>query len=426
MTTVEEDALINRRCPVSAGDAGRMEVKRCRRRPAHRAHSLLRRLTSGPWLLVALRIRIVRSSLLGRMLSRSSHRRTRAYAKLPLLGRLMRRFLQSRDSIIFYRAAIEEAGGWKPFQQEFALRVPVLCYHHIGEKAKGSWPLLTLSPAVLEDQMRWLAKRGYTGISASAWLAWLQRGSPLPEKPVVLTFDDAYSDLVQTALPILRQHRFQATLFLVSRHIGGASTWDAELGYPSRPLMSRGEILSAMKSGVEVGSHTRTHRNLRHLSEAELNSELELSRGELTRLTGDPVRVMAYPFGSEDRRVRECAAKFYDLAFSCRPGLNRWDTDQHRLHRMFVHRSRLNFALQVKFGVDLYAIYRFFPDRLHTLWRRVVVRAKSRGELRFGAVTEQDSAGEAGCHELAAPLARMSANCPQTSSPVRLGKADLS
>ena len=397
--TVDNDALIRQCRPVGPADAGRKEVIRCRRNPHHRGRSLLRSLTSGPGLLVVLRIGIVRSSMLGRTSPILPRARARSYRKIPFLGSALLRFLQARDSIVFYRAAVEEAGGWETFRQEFALRVPVLCYHHVGAKAKGSWPLLTLSPTVFENQMHWLADRGYAGISASDWLAWLECGSPLPEKPVLLTFDDAYSDLVQTALPILREHRFKATLFPVSQYIGGASTWDAGLGYPSRPLMSETEILHAMQGGITIGSHTRTHRNLRQLPDAELRRELELSRNELVRLTGGPVRSLAYPFGSENRRVRAGASKFYDLAFGCRSGLNAWASNRRRLRRMFVHRNRLIFALQVKYGVDLYAIYRLVPDKLRTLWRRIVHRPGSQGDAGVGY--------------------------PQSAGPIGPGKADL-
>ena len=397
--TVDNDAQIGEYRPVGPADAGRYEVLRCRRDPRHRGRSLLRSLTAGPGLLVALRTRIVRSSVTGRISPRLPRSRAGFYEKIPLLGGVLRRFLRARDSIVFYCAAVEEAGGWKAFRQEFALRVPVLCYHHVGAKAKGSWPLLTLSPAVFEEQMRWLADRGYAGISASDWLAWLERGAPLPEKPVVLTFDDAYSDLVQTALPILREHRFRATLFPVSQYIGGASTWDAGLGYPSRPLMSETEILHAMQGGITIGSHTRTHRNLRQLADAELKTELELSRTELIRLTGDSVRTLAYPFGSENPRVRACAAKFYDLAFGCRSGLNGWASDRGGLRRMFVYRNGLNFVLQVKYGIDLYAMYRLVPDKLRSLWRRIVPRTGSQGNAEAGY--------------------------PQTAGPIGPGKADL-
>jgi peptidoglycan/xylan/chitin deacetylase (PgdA/CDA1 family) len=412
MTTARGDnePVLTRHGPIGPAQAGRDEVRRCREVPGHRAHSLLRRLLAGPRWSVALRIRIACSAWFRRGLPAFSGARGEVQAKLPLFGLVAKRFRQFRDSLVFLAAAIEEAGGWEAFREEFARRVPVLCYHHVGSRAQGSWPLLTLSPAALERQMEWLQKRGYTGISASDWLAWLETGAPLPEKPVVITFDDAYSDLVQTAIPILRHHHFKATLFLVSQHIGGASTWDAGIGYPSRPLMNAADILRAMRYGVEVGSHTRTHRDLRKVSANELRTELDLSRQELGRLTGAPVRTLAYPFGFENSSVRAAAAKFYDLAFGCRSGLNAWASDRHQLRRMFVHRSLLNFSLQVQYGLDLCAVWRFMPEHIHTLWRSLAPRAaKPRDRFPRGTGT----ANKVWASTSATALSASPPSCPQ-------------
>jgi len=284
-----------------------------------------------------------------------------------------------RHSLLFFTGAIAEAGGWENFRTEFAVRLPVLCYHNVGEKTKRSWSLLTISPAVLEKQMHWLARHGYTAIGASDWLEWIRCGKQLPAKPVLITFDDGYSELVQTAIPVLTAYNFRAILFLVSQHIGTTSTWDDSLGYASRPLMGA-EILSLPKA-LEIGSHTRTHRDLRKLSDAELRIELEGSRAELTSLMGTPIRFLAYPYGFLNNTVRKSAEQYYELSFGCQSGLNGWRTDPQCLHRMFVHPNRLNFALQVKWGIDLNAMLRFVPERLATL-RRITTTSLTKSVVR--------------------------------------------
>jgi peptidoglycan/xylan/chitin deacetylase (PgdA/CDA1 family) len=391
-------------------DEGRTEVRRCRRIPGYRAHSRLRNFSAGSRLAAALRKAAVRCGWLNRALLSWPGKLLELCGKLPGLRGAMRPVLHLKNSLLFYRAAVEEAGGWEPFRREFAMRVPGLCYHHIGAQIPGSWPLLTLATSVFEEQLRWLVKHGYTGISAGDWLAWLKYGTPLPPKPVLITFDDAYSDLVLTGIPKLREHGFKATLFLVSQCLGGASTWDAALGYPSRPLMNAIEVLYAIRSGVEVGSHTRTHRNLRGLPGAELRSELEFSRHELTRLAGKPVTVLAYPFGSEHGGVRACAREFYELAFGCKAGLNSWASNPHQLRRMFVHHSRMNFALQVKYGIDLHAAFRFLPDRVRTLWQRLVSR---------GAQQEKGNACLAPEVQLTEGASTLSTSLPECSQSVR-------
>lgn len=275
-----------------------------------------------------------------------------------------RRSDAAATSFIFFLGAIDEAGGWQAFRREFAMRLPVLCYHHVGEKLPHSWPLLTVSPTVFQRQMAWLAEHRYTPIHASDWLAWLKRGTPLPEKPVLITFDDGYSDLLDHAIPVLEDRGFKATIFFVSRHLGGASAWDERLGHPSRPLMTADRVKECPKHGIEVGAHSRSHPDLRTLTDVALRAELEGSRSDLTELIGQPVKTFAYCFGFQNDKVRACAGEFYDLAFSAKPGLNAWRTEATCLRRMFVHPSRINFALQVKHGIDLHAVYRFLRDRV--------------------------------------------------------------
>ena len=232
-----------------------------------------------------------------------------------------------------------------------------------GTKLPGSWPGLTVPPAAFEEQIDWLVAQGYTGIHAADWLAWISEGKPLPEKPVLLTFDDGYADLVHEALPALEARGFKATMFIVSQRIGDASSWDLALGYPQRPLMTAPEILKAAERGIEIGAHTRTHRDLRTLSPLELKDELDGCQKDLSELIGDHVNIFAYPFGFNNETVRQCTGAVYDLSFGCKPGLNHWRSDRRQLHRMFIYPNRFNFALQVKYGVDLYVLWCITRDR---------------------------------------------------------------
>ncbi|HUA15090.1 MAG TPA: polysaccharide deacetylase family protein [Verrucomicrobiae bacterium] len=350
-------------------EVGRAEVRLCRELPSQRAESRLGDLTAGPGWLVPLRLAAVRHPKFAAILLSIYGSIGSVLGKLPVVRRRAKRSREARDSFAYFSGAIEEAGGWDGFRREFAVRLPVLCYHHVGEKLPQSWPLLTVSSRVFRRQMEWLRNEGYAPIHAADWLAWMKQGTPLPEKPVLITFDDGYSDLMENALPVLRELGFKATIFIVSQHIGAASTWDVPLGHPSRPLMSAEQIRNCPAHGVEIGGHSRTHPDLRTLSELELKTELEGCRVELSGLMGQPVNTFAYCFGFQNENVRRSAREGYELAFSAKPGLNAWRTDRHCLRRMFVHPSRINFALQVKYGIDAHAVYRFMQDRGRKLLR---------------------------------------------------------
>jgi peptidoglycan/xylan/chitin deacetylase (PgdA/CDA1 family) len=343
-------------------EQGREEVRLCRRDASRRSNSRLGELTAGPAWQASLRVAAVRFPKMS----------------LGLLGLCsaigLARAAAARDLILFFLGAIEEAGGWNSFRREFAMQLPVLCYHHVGEKLPHSWPLLTVSPSVFRRQIAWLAEHSYTAIHASDWLAWVKQGTALPEKPVLITFDDGYSDLIDHAIPVLEEHAFKATIFFVSQHLGGASTWDVPLGHPSRPLMTAEQVKKCPKYGIEVGAHSRTHPDLRTLADVALRTELEGSRADLTELMGHTVNTFAYCFGFQNDKVRGCAGEVYDLAFSGKPGLNAWRTDATCLRRMFVHSSRINFVLQVKYGIDPHAVSRFLRDRLGPAFVRLLSR----------------------------------------------------
>lgn len=348
---------------------GAAEVGRCRRDPSYRRSSPLLELAAGPsWVAILGSAAARFPGAAGSVLFFPGWTAS-LLVRLPLVRGCALRMLNFRDSVFFLAGAINEAGGWRVFRREFAMRLPVLCYHHVGTKLPGSWPVFTVPPATFERQIDWLADHGFTGIHAADWLAWMSEGSPLPEKPVLVTFDDGYADLVDKALPVLEARGFKATMFIVSQRIGDASTWDLPLGYPHRPLMTAKEICEASSRGIEIGAHTRTHPDLRILSATELKDEFEVCRRELSELTGSAVNILAYPFGFSNEQVRRCAGEIYELSFGCRPGINNWRSDSGQLRRMFVYPNRFNFAMQVKYGLDLYALWCFVRDRARS-WGR--------------------------------------------------------
>lgn len=201
--------------------------------------------------------------------------------------------------------------------------IPALLYHHVGEPRPGAWRLLTVSPRRFEAQVRALVAAGYTGITARHWVDHVEGRVELPERPILITFDDAYRDLEAHALPVLRRYGFSATVLVVTAHVGGRSAWDEAAGLSTHPLMDAEALRVWSERGIELGAHSRTHVDLRGLGSAALEEELEGSRRDLEALTGGPVRAFAYPYGHFDDAVRRRVAEVYRIAFTTRSGLNR-------------------------------------------------------------------------------------------------------
>jgi peptidoglycan/xylan/chitin deacetylase (PgdA/CDA1 family) len=101
--------------------------------------------------------------------------------------------------------------------------MPVLLYHQVTP-ARFQQGGLNVAPGRFETHVRRLSRWGYTGITAATWAGHLDRGEPLPRKPVVITFDDGYAALADYAFPVLRRYGFAATIYIVTRRLGQANT----------------------------------------------------------------------------------------------------------------------------------------------------------------------------------------------------------
>src|SRR3954451_18627549 len=98
-------------------------------------------------------------------------------------------------------------------------KLSVLLYHHVG-LAGRTLPSLTITPEVFAAQMQFLGEHGYHVVSEAEVVAFYQHGGRLPLRPVLITFDDAYIDIVEYAFPILERFGFTALVFVVTDLIG--------------------------------------------------------------------------------------------------------------------------------------------------------------------------------------------------------------
>ena len=249
------------------------------------------------------------------------------------------RLLAHGRRIVELRSAVKETGSWKALRKEFALRLPVLMYDHVGPSKPGTFPEWTISPSRFERQMRCLARCGYTGIRPADWIKWRREGKGLPDKPVLLTFDDGFADLAEYALPVLRRYGLGAVVFIVTGQVGGTNTWDEAQGSATHRLLTAEQIRYWATQGIEFGSHGKTHTDLTTLSAEELTKEVVGSRDDLAKLLGCPLTSFAYPFGRYNQEVKTCAQRVYSLTFradEAGPGINYLCTDPHDLQRTIV------------------------------------------------------------------------------------------
>jgi GT2 family glycosyltransferase/peptidoglycan/xylan/chitin deacetylase (PgdA/CDA1 family) len=180
--------------------------------------------------------------------------------------------------------------------------VPVLLYHAFTDS--GEDDRYVLPRRSFARQMRLLALLRYRVISTEELARGLREYRLPPQRTAVITIDDGYTDNLEIALPILRRHRFGATIYLVSKRLGKANDWNSDGAASGRPLLSISQIRSMQEHGIEIGSHTQTHCSLPDATEEVAEREIRDSRAELEAALMTPP-TFAYPYGRLDEGVVE-------------------------------------------------------------------------------------------------------------------------
>ena len=201
-------------------------------------------------------------------------------------------------------------------------KISILMYHQVGEFDEPTTHRATYCDVGrFRRQMAWLRFWHYNVISLDAALAGLQGRAPLPERSVVLTFDDGYRNFLDYAFPILQQYNFSSTVFLVSEYIDKEASWLLEDGHPAAPLLTRDEILMLRRQGVIFGAHTCSHQRLSTIERPRMVSEVQTSKEQLEALLGEEVPYFCYPYGDLDSEVVSAVRKAgFQAGLTCRRG----------------------------------------------------------------------------------------------------------
>jgi len=190
--------------------------------------------------------------------------------------------------------------------------VPVLNYHQINDRDNNA---LTVHTDQFEKQMKYLHDNGYTTITPAEMMDAWQNGTPLPEKPVIITFDDGYIDNYKNAYPVLQKYNLRATIFLISDYLGV---------YPN--YLTWSEAADMQESGlIDFESHTLSHMELSEEkagSKAEIKKQLEDSKAAIEWHLKKNINFIAYPCGTYDEEVEQMTKDAgYRAAFTVNYGL---------------------------------------------------------------------------------------------------------
>src|SRR5829696_1280245 len=154
------------------------------------------------------------------------------------------------------------------------LSVAVLLYHHVGPVREQSCRGLTVTPEAFSRQIGTMAAMGYTAILPDAWIAYVRGEGEIPERCVMITFDDAYADLDEYALPVLEKRGFPATVFVPTSLVGKSINCSPSYANAMLPIMSESQIRGWAARTVKFGAHSRTHCDLTNVSAADAEQEI--------------------------------------------------------------------------------------------------------------------------------------------------------
>lgn len=179
-------------------------------------------------------------------------------------------------------------------------RIPILMYHSISDNLFGmSHPYyhINTTPEVFSSQMRWLRNSGFQAVTLSEARSQLEKGADLSKK-VVITFDDGYRDFYTTAMNVLKQCGFTACIFLTTDRIRNVSARLEGADY-----LTWSDVRELQAEGIQFGSHTVTHPDLRSLGPDPIEYELGYSKETIEQAVGTAVQSFSYPhaFPEEDR-----------------------------------------------------------------------------------------------------------------------------
>ena len=186
-------------------------------------------------------------------------------------------------------------------------QVPILCYHQIrnwtaSDSKRAKDYIVPVNN--FKEQMKLLADSGYHTILPDQLYNYLLKGTPLPSKPVMLTFDDSKEDHYLIAREEMKKYDFKGVFFIMT----------VSLNRPG--YMSKEQIKQLFDEGNTIGSHTWDHGNVKTYHDEDWVKQLDKPSEQLEKITGKRPEYFAYPFGLWDRKaIDELRQRSYKAVF---------------------------------------------------------------------------------------------------------------
>lgn len=220
------------------------------------------------------------------------------------------------------------------------VNIPIVVYHSVRPYIAGESEYqdrYDVTPDLLSRQLAYLRDNGFTTITFKALANYFDKGTPLPKKPIILSFDDSWRNQYDYAYPVLKEFNVVGTFFVFTNSLdrGNHMTWV--------------EVKEMKNSGMEIGSHTKTHPYLDDVTDPKtLEGEVGESRRILEGELGMTIDSFAYPFGEHaSSTIAEVENSGYRIARSLRPGNIQKKSERYILPAFLTNDSLEDFKQKV-------------------------------------------------------------------------------
>ncbi len=207
---------------------------------------------------------------------------------------------------------------------------PILEYHQVTDAPLDpDFEVYNVPPDEFAAQLDYLQSEGYTTITLQDFMRAVHGKSSLPDKPIVLTFDDGYRDNYSTMLPILEAHGMTAVVYVITNEIGKEN------------YLTLDELKDMQRRGIEIGSHTADHLPLTTLDEPTRLKQIRDSKIFLEWSGLQTIYSLSYPNGAFNAEIIEILKQTeYLTAVTGEAGLNTLDTNPYELFRVHIRKPR--------------------------------------------------------------------------------------
>lgn len=200
--------------------------------------------------------------------------------------------------------------------------IPVLYYHSVTEPATNE---VIITPEKLKAELTYIKNQGYITLTMKDLKNYLLNHSLIPEKSILITFDDGYMDNYYNAFPILKELNMNATIFCITSNLDG------------NYYLSKEAIKEMSTYGIDIESHTINHPHLNKLTYEDQLKELTESKKTLESITGKEVTSIAYPFGDyNEDSIKAAKNSGYTFGFTTNRGLADKDDNFFKLDRIYI------------------------------------------------------------------------------------------